>query len=107
MTGATLPTSSEAARLAGTFIADTTLESFLADPMRQSAVIRQLEVIGEAAKRLSLECRNEHPDIPWKQMAGMRDILIHAYDHVDLDQVYRAVKDTIPLVIAMIERIVE
>ena len=97
----------EASRLAGTFIANTTLDEFLVDPMRQSAVIRQLEVIGEATKRLSQECRDEHPDIPWKQMAGMRDILIHAYDHIDMDQVYRAVKNTLPQVVVQISRLAE
>ena len=97
----------EAARLADSFLADTTRDEFLVDPMRQSAVIRQLEVIGEATKRLSQECRDEHPDIPWKQMAGMRDILIHAYDHVDMDQVYRVVKDTLPQVVSQISSIIE
>ena len=62
-------------------------EAFLADPMPQDAVLRQLEVIGEAVKRLSAATRQEHPEIPWREIAGMRDVLIHQYFAVDLDQV--------------------
>jgi uncharacterized protein with HEPN domain len=58
--------------------------------MCQSAIIRQLEIIGEATKHLSAAFRGNHPDIPWQKMAGMRDILIHAYDAVDLDEVWNA-----------------
>lgn len=56
----------------------------------QDAVIRCLEVIGEATKRLSMEIRLQHPDIPWRGMAGMRDVLIHAYDQIDLEEVWMA-----------------
>ncbi|MGE0813859.1 MAG: DUF86 domain-containing protein [Vicinamibacterales bacterium] len=57
--------------------------------MRQDAIIRKLEVIGEAVKHLSDETRGRHPDIPWKQIAGMRDHLTHAYFGVDLALVWR------------------
>ena len=66
------------------------------DLKTQSAVIRQLEIIGEATKRLSNEFRETHADIPWRQMAGMRDVLIHAYDHVDIDQVWNVVQQALP-----------
>ena len=59
--------------------------AFENDLKTQSAVIRQLEIIGEATKRLSDKLRETYADIPWRQMAGMRDIPIHAYDHVDID----------------------
>lgn len=52
-------------------------EAFLADNMIQDAVIRNLEVIGEAVKNLSSDLRAQHPDIPWTRIAGMRDVLIH------------------------------
>lgn len=58
--------------------------------MCQSAVIRQLEIIGEATKRLSPEFRGNHPNVPWKDMAGLRDRLIHAYDDLDLDRIWDA-----------------
>jgi uncharacterized protein with HEPN domain len=56
----------------------------------QDAVIRCLEVLGEATKRLSREIRIAHTEIPWRAMAGMRDVLIHAYDQIDLEEVWMA-----------------
>jgi uncharacterized protein with HEPN domain len=54
----------------------------------QDALIRCIEVLGEALKRLSPELREQTSDLPWRGMAGMRDLLIHAYDRVDLDEVW-------------------
>ena len=56
----------------------------------QDALIRCLEVMGEAVKRISSELRKQHSDLPWRGMAGMRDLLIHAYDKVDLEEVWQA-----------------
>jgi len=56
----------------------------------QDALIRCLEVMGEAVKRISPELREQHSDLPWRGMAGMRDLWIHAYDRVDLDEVWQA-----------------
>ena len=64
------------------------LNGFLEDEKSQSAVIHQLLVMGEAAKRLSPEFRSKHPHLPWKMMAGMLDKLVHEYDDVDLDEVW-------------------
>jgi uncharacterized protein with HEPN domain len=60
---------------------------FMKSHMVQDAVMRQIELIGEAAKRVSIETREEHSEIPWKDMAGVRDKLIHGYFGVDLDAV--------------------
>jgi uncharacterized protein with HEPN domain len=54
----------------------------------QDALIRCIAVLGEAVKRLSPELREQNSDLPWRGMAGMRDLLIHAYDRVDLDEVW-------------------
>ncbi|TVS04420.1 MAG: DUF86 domain-containing protein [Cyanobium sp. PLM2.Bin73] len=56
----------------------------------QDTVIRCLEIVGEATKRLSRELRLLHPGVPWRAMAGMRNVLIHAYDQVDLEEVWMA-----------------
>lgn len=60
------------------------------------AVVRALEIIGEAVKRLPEELCQQYPDVPWKGMAGMRDRIIHGYDNVDLQIVWEVVKRDIP-----------
>ncbi len=77
--------------------------AFDCDMKTQSAVIRQLEIIGEATKRLSAELRSTYTDIPWRQMAGMRDVLIHAYDHVDIYEVWNVVQQSLPDVMTKTE----
>ncbi len=68
---------------------------FYSTPMMQHAIIRQLEIIGEATKMLSMDFRDHRPNIPWKNIAGMRDKLIHQYFGVDLDMVWgTAIEDT-------------
>ncbi|MFH0815943.1 MAG: DUF86 domain-containing protein [Methanobacteriota archaeon] len=71
-------------------------EGFLSSRLIQSAVIRELEIIGEAAKNVSVETKSKHPDIPWRLMSGMRDKLIHDYFGVDLDAVWETVKRDLP-----------
>jgi uncharacterized protein with HEPN domain len=86
----------EAARLACDFVAGIDRQAFDDSLLIQSAVIRQIEIVGEATKRLSEEFRLANPHIPWRNMAGMRDILVHAYDHVDPDEVWNVVNDSLP-----------
>ncbi len=69
---------------------------FAANTMAQDAVLRNLEVMGEATKQLSLDLRERHPDIPWRRIAGLRDVLIHDYMGVDLDEVWNVVEQHIP-----------
>ena len=70
-------------------------QSFSNDFMIQDAVVRQLEIIGEATKRLSKEMRNLNPQVPWSDIAGMRDILIHDYIDVDIDIVWKTASESI------------
>jgi uncharacterized protein with HEPN domain len=71
-------------------------DEFLTNPMVQDAVIRNLEIIGEAVKALSEELRTNNPDVPWKQIAGMRDVLIHHYFGVKLETVWRVAVEHLP-----------
>ena len=88
------------------FVKDIDRETFLSDRKCQYAVIRCLEVIGEAAKRLSEEARSEYSAIPWSAMAKMRDVLIHVYDKVDLNEVWNTLQHDIPPLISALERVV-
>ncbi len=87
--GATVLQIVEAARLVREFVQGLDRQIFAQDVRTRSAVLYQLLVIGEAAKRLSDETRDQHPRIPWRAVAGMRDKLIHGYDVVDVDQVWQ------------------
>jgi uncharacterized protein with HEPN domain len=71
-------------------------ERFFAEPLRQDAIIRQLEIIGEATKQLSMELRNRHPEVTWRSMAALRDVLIHNYMGVDLDVVWGVTQQALP-----------
>ena len=100
---ATLLDMAKAARLVRVFIQGMTKEAFVEDLKTQSSVLYQLMVIGEAVKRLSLEFRTQHTDIPWSLIAGMRDHLIHAYDVVDWDEVWKTVTSDVPELLTRIE----
>lgn len=89
-----------AARMAREFAAGADEGDFLRDRKTQAAVLHELLIIGEAAKRLSEEFRRSHPSMPWKAMAGMRDKLIHAYDTVDIEEVWSTVQRDIPTLLA-------
>jgi uncharacterized protein with HEPN domain len=71
-------------------------ETFIQNRLVQDGVIRQLEIIGEATKNISDTTRSSTPEVPWRDMAGMRDILIHQYFGVDLSAVWDTAKQDIP-----------
>ena len=70
-------------------------EEFMATKMIQDAVIRNFEIIGEATKRLSPELRSKYSDVPWQQMAGLRDVLIHDYLKVNLNLVWQIIEQNL------------
>lgn len=72
------------------------LERFLADPKTVDAVVRNLEIIGEAVKRVPDDVRAAHPGVEWRKMAGLRDILIHDYYRVDAEIVWDVVRNKLP-----------
>lgn len=78
-------------------------DTFMTDTMRQDALLRKLEVIGEAVKNLSENSKQRRPEIPWRQIAGMRDRLTHDYFGVDLALVWVTVEKDVPALKAAVE----
>jgi uncharacterized protein with HEPN domain len=97
----------EAIRRIAIYTTGLTYDGFVADIKTQDAVIRNLEIIGEAAKNLSTDLCAQYPDMPWKGMAGVRDRLIHHYFGVNLDIVWRILVAELPAVGARIEEMIE
>jgi uncharacterized protein with HEPN domain len=88
------------------FLKDIPRQEFDNDRLRQHAVMRCLEIIGEAASRISQEFKREHPEIPWHEIIGMRNRLIHDYVKIDLEKVWDTVQRDIPVLIERIEPLV-
>lgn len=82
--------------LAIEFTKNLNYDVFVQDNKTIFAVIRCLEVIGEASKKIAPEVKNQFPDVPWKRMTGMRDILIHDYFGVDLEKIWLTIKNDLP-----------
>lgn len=87
------------------FVEGITFEEFQADDKTSSAVIRKFEIIGEAAKQVPDDIRKKYDQLPWKEMAGMRDRLIHFYFGVKHELVWQTIKDVIPMVKPKIQEI--
>lgn len=92
-------------KLVEDFTRGCSYEVFCQDIKLQYAVIRCFEVIGEAAKRVPEDFRQQYPDFPWRAMAGMRDKLIHGYDTVDPSIVWGTIQVEVPRTLALIEEI--
>jgi len=97
----------DAGREAVAFSSGRSREDLDKDRMLSLALVRLLEIIGEAARGISQEFRDVYPDIAWKKMVGMRDRLIHGYFDVDLDVVWETVIEDLPPLITHLERIID
>jgi uncharacterized protein with HEPN domain len=95
----------DAASKARDFVAGMTREEFEADDKTVFAVVRALEIVGEASKNVSAEIQDRAPEVPWRAMAGMRDKLIHAYAGVNLAVVWRTVHEELPNATEHIDRV--
>ena len=91
---------------ASQFIEGMSYEQFAADKKTVNAVLRSIEVIGEAAKNVPEHVRAQYPQVPWKEMAGMRDKVIHSYFGVDREIVWLVVTERVPALRPLIEQIV-
>jgi uncharacterized protein with HEPN domain len=80
--------------------------TFQGDELRQDAILRQLTILGEAAKRVSSEYRTAHPEIPWQQIVGFRDIVVHQYERVNLPRVWQIVTEDLVRLAAQLASLV-
>lgn len=94
----------DSAVLIRTYLAAVDRQSFLGDCEKQDAVLRRFEIIGEAASRLSAESQALFPDIPFRAMRGMRNIIAHDYGEVDLELVWQTVEVDLPGLIKVLEK---
>ena len=97
----------EAAKIALNYVSGMNREEFLDDLQCQDAVIRRLEIIGEAARRISAKSQKKFSDLPWSDMIGMRNMMIHEYDGVDMYIIWETVNTDLPPLIDVIEGILQ
>lgn len=88
-------------------VAGQTREALERDEVRQLALLHLTQVLGEAASRTTAGFRDAHPELPWAQMVGMRNRIVHGYDHVDPDIMWRVATEDVEPVLAALERILE
>lgn len=97
----------ESADLVASYVRGLDLVEFAKDQQLQDAVVRRIEIIGEAVKNLPPGIREEHPRVPWKRIAGMRDKVIHDYMGVDIELVWTVAETLMPQLRSEISRILE
>ncbi len=97
----------DAAREAVSFIKDRKRSDLERDRMLVLSLVKSIEIMGEAASKVTKESRDGHPEVPWLNIVGMRNRLIHVYFDIDLDRVWDTITDDLPPVIAALERIVQ
>lgn len=86
----------ESIELIENYTANKTISDFIESVQLQDSIIRRIEIIGEAVKNLPAEVKSNYPDVPWKKIAGMRDVLIHEYFGIDLELTWQVVQKDIP-----------
>lgn len=95
----------DASEKAAEFTAGLSFDDFMAEPKTAFATIRALEIVGEAAKRIPADFRAQHPQLPWREMAGMRDKLTHEYFGINLQVVWKTLQQDLPLLRPLIAQV--
>ena len=96
----------ESVKIALGYVSGKSWDEFYEDIQCQDAVVRRIEIIGEAARRVSQGTRDKYPQIPWREMTSMRNLVIHEYDVVDINQVWDTLQNKIPPLIEELSKIV-
>lgn len=96
----------ESARVAMDYVSGKTWVEFQEDLQCQDAVLRRIEIIGEAARHISPQTQKKYPQIPWRDMTVLRNLVIHQYDAVDINQVWDTAQNKLPLLIKELSKIV-
>ena len=94
------------ARDAVEFASPITYAEFQRSRLHQNAILKSVEIVGEAASRVSVGTRETYNDIPWGEIVGIRNRIVHAYFAIDIELVWRVVKDDLPILMTQLERIV-
>lgn len=97
----------EAAGAAREFVAGVDKDGLGKDRRTRDAVVRNLEIIGEAVKKLPTQTKRDHPEVEWKKIAGLRDILVHDYFGIDIDIVWDIVENKLPVLAGQVQRILD
>ena len=95
----------DAIRQIESYTAEIDRDVFEADDMRQDAVIRQIEIIGEAGRQLSDDFQDEHNHVPWSDIIGMRNRIVHDYMNIDLDIVWEVIHHDLPTLKSSVQRL--
>ena len=94
-----------AARNAAMFAQDLTWDRFAASDLHQNAILKAVEIVGEAASRISDDTKKMHPELPWQDITGLRNRIVHAYFAIDLSVIWNIVREDMPESIGKLERI--
>ncbi|MGD1907474.1 MAG: DUF86 domain-containing protein [Leptolyngbyaceae cyanobacterium] len=96
----------EAIKLILQYSANQDFDALATNIEKQDAILRRITIIGEATKRLTQDFRVQHPNIAWKEMAGMRDVITHDYDEVDLNEVWTVIREDLPQLLSELEPLI-
>lgn len=97
----------EATEAAREYVAGMGRDELAEDRRTTDAVVRNLEIVGEAVKKLPAHVKRDHPDVEWKKIAGLRDILVHDYFGIDMDIVWDVVQNKLPVLTEQVQRILD